>query len=55
MLIRKDCAITETVASNYRVIACLLLMWKLLTGILPEKLYGVQGNTVEPRLSGLFD
>ena len=34
----------DGVPSNYRPIACLPL-WKLLTGILPEKLYGhFQGN-----------
>lgn len=38
VLIQKDHA-KGTVASNYRPIACLPLMWKLLTGILAEKLY----------------
>ena len=28
-----------TQANNYRVIACLPIMWKLLTGIMGEKLY----------------
>ena len=33
-------------AGNYRTVACLPLMWKLLTGILVEKLYGrLRGNT----------
>ena len=44
VLIQKDHA-QETVASNYRPIACLLLMWKLVIEILAEKLYGdLQGN-----------
>lgn len=38
VLIQKDRA-KGTVVSNYRPIACLPLMWKLLTGILAEKLY----------------
>lgn len=38
VLIQKDRA-KGTVASNYRPIACLPLMWKLLTGTLAEKLY----------------
>lgn len=39
VLIQKDKS-KRTVVSNYRPIACLPLMWKLLTGILAEKLYG---------------
>ena len=38
MLIQKDPA-KGTVASNYRPIACLPLMWKLLTGIFAGKIY----------------
>ena len=38
VLIQKDLA-KGTAASNYRPIACLPLMWKLLTGTLAEKLY----------------
>ena len=46
VFIQKDRA-KGTVASNYRpiIIACLQLMWRLLTGILVEKLHGhLQGN-----------
>ena len=39
VLIQKDSA-KGTVASNYRPIACLPLMWKLLTGIFAEQIYG---------------
>ena len=39
----------DGVPSNYRPIACLPLMWKLLTGILGDKLYGhFQGNRLFP-------
>ena len=38
VLIQKDSA-KGTVASNYRPIACLPLLWKLLTGIFAEKIY----------------
>ena len=38
VLIQKDSA-KGTVASNYRPITCLPLMWKLLTGIFAEKIY----------------
>ena len=38
VLIQKDSA-KGTVASNYRPIACLPLMWKLLTGIFSDKVY----------------
>ena len=38
ILIQKDSA-KGTVASNYRPIACLPLMWKLLTGIVADKIY----------------
>ncbi len=38
VLIQKDPA-KGTVASNYRPIACLPLMWKLLTGIFAGKIY----------------
>ena len=38
VLVQKDAA-KGTVASNYRPIACLPLMWKLLTGIFADKLY----------------
>ena len=37
-MIQKDSA-KGTVASNYRPIACLPLMWKLLTGIFADKIY----------------
>ena len=36
--IQKDRA-KETVASNYRSIACLPVMWKLLTGIVTDKIH----------------
>ena len=36
VLIQKDRA-KGTVASNYRPIACLPIMWKLLTGMIAEK------------------
>ena len=38
VLIQKD-AKKGTIVSNYRPIACLPLMWKLLTGIFAEKIY----------------
>ena len=38
VLIQKDHS-KGTVASNYRPIACLPLMWKLLTGVFAEKMY----------------
>ena len=38
VLIQKDSA-KGTVASNYRPITCLPLMWKLLTGIFADKIY----------------
>ena len=38
MLIHKDPP-KRTVSSNYRPIACLQLMWKLLTGIFADKIY----------------
>ena len=38
VLIQKDPA-KGTVASNYRRIACLPIMWKLLTGIFSEQIY----------------
>ena len=38
VLIQKDSA-KGTVASNYRAIACLPIMWKLLTGIFAEETY----------------
>ena len=38
VLIQKDPS-KGTVASNYRPSACLLLMWKLLTGIFADKIY----------------
>ena len=39
----------DGVPGNYRPIACLPLMWKLLTGILADKLYGhFQGNRLFP-------
>ena len=38
MLIQKD-AMKGTQADNYRPITCLPIMWKLLTGIMGEKLY----------------
>ena len=37
-LIQKD-AVKGTQADNYRPITCLPIMWKLLTGIIREKLY----------------
>ena len=48
VLIMKD-ETKGTVASNYRPIACLPLMWKLLTGIFSEKVYiHLQENQVLP-------
>ena len=38
VLIQKN-SVKGTEASNYRPIACLPLMWKLLTGIFAEKIY----------------
>ena len=38
VLIQQDSA-KGTVASNYRAIACLPIMWKLLTGIFAEETY----------------
>ena len=38
VLIQKDSA-KGTAASNYRPIACLPIMWKLLSGIFAEKIY----------------
>ena len=38
MLIQRDSG-NGPVVSNYRPIACLPLMWKLLTGIFSEKIY----------------
>ena len=38
VLIQKDPA-KGTVASNYRPIACLPIMWKLLTGMFAESIY----------------
>ena len=38
VLIQKDPK-KDTQANNYRPIACLPIMWKLLTGIMGEKLY----------------
>ena len=38
VLIQKDTA-KGAQASNYRPIACLPMMWKLLTGVMGEKLY----------------
>ena len=38
VLIQNDSA-KGALASNYRPIACLPLMWKLLTGVMEEKLY----------------
>ena len=38
VLIQKDPA-KGTVASNYRPIACLPIMWKLLTGMIAEEIY----------------
>ena len=38
VLIQKDAA-KGTQANNYRPVACLSIMWKLLTGIMGEKLY----------------
>ena len=38
VLIQKD-PVKGNQASNYRPIACLPMMWKLLTGIMGEKLY----------------
>ena len=38
MLIQKD-PVKGTVASNYRQISCLLLMWKLLTRMFVDKTY----------------
>ena len=48
VLIQKDVA-KGTVASNYRPIACLPLMWKLLTGIFADKVYDhLLNNNVLP-------
>ena len=48
VLIQKDPA-KGTVASNYRPIACLLLMWKLLTGSLAGKTYDhLESNCLLP-------
>ena len=38
MLIQKD-STKGTVAGNYRLITCLPLMWKLLSGIFADKIY----------------
>ena len=47
-LIQKDPAKGKAV-SNYRPIACLPLMWKLLTGIFAEKIYDhLQENSLLP-------
>ena len=44
VLIQKD--VTKgNIASNYRPITCLPLMWKILTGIITEKVY----NSLEER------
>ena len=48
VLIQKDAA-KGVVASNYRPIACLPLMWKLLTGIFADKMYNhLQDNQLLP-------
>ena len=48
VLIQKDVA-KGTVASNYRPIACLPLMWKLLTGVFADKVYDhLLNNNVLP-------
>ena len=48
VLIQKDSA-KGAVASNFRPIACLPLMWKLLTGIFAEKIYDhLMGNGLLP-------
>lgn len=48
VLIQKDRA-KGKVVSNYRPIACLPLMWKLLTGILSDKIYDhLQMNNILP-------
>ena len=48
VLIQKDAA-KGVVASNYRPITCLPLMWKLLTGILADKMYDhLQANQLFP-------
>ena len=48
VLIQKDPAKGKAV-SNYRPIACLPLLWKLLTGIFADKLYDhLQGNNLLP-------
>ena len=48
VLIQKDAA-KGVVASNYRPIACLPLMWKLLTGIFADKMYDhLQANQLFP-------
>ena len=48
VLIQKDVA-KGTVAGNYRPIACLPLMWKLLTGIFADKVYDhLLNNNVLP-------
>ena len=48
VLIQKDPA-KGRAASNYRPIACLPLMWKLLTGIFAEKIYDhLHANSLLP-------
>ena len=37
-LLQKD-KIKDNVASNYRPVTCLPLMWKLLTGVIPDQIY----------------
>ena len=37
-LLQKDTS-KENVASNYRPIICLSLMWKLLTGVIADQIY----------------
>ena len=37
-------------ASNYRPITCLLLVWKLLTGVIAEEIYGfLETNLLLPQ------
>ena len=49
-MIQKDTA-KGAQASNYRSVACLPMMWKLLTGVMGEKLYYLCSSVSSPFLS----